>query len=345
MEREGIFIKMLKDFFKKDIVKKSITPILVIVFMALLIITVYSKRKVVSIVINGREKSVTTFRSTVGQVLKSKDIIVGSKDKVNPSLVTKIRDKDIINLKRAVNVTVTVDGSEHKILSAEDNILSMLNAEGISLRDRDKVIPDRSAGLSENMKIEIVRVDTKVFTEYVTMNFKEVVNTSKSLPNTKRQVKQEGKNGRKQVTVSVTYENGKEVARKITDEKIIEKPKDRIIVQGTYPYMPVSRGGQIMSYSKVFTARATAYWAVRGVGRTYTASGRKAVWNPDGYSTIAVDPKVIPYGTKVFVEGYGFAVAADTGTSIIGSKVDVYFNTYKQACAWGAKYVKVYVLK
>ncbi len=109
--------------------------------------------------------------------------------------------------------------------------------------------------------------------------------------------------------------------------------------------MPVSRGGSIMSYSRVFEARATAYWAINGVGKTYTASGRKAVWNPDGYSTIAVDPKVIPYGTKLFVQGYGFAIAADTGTAIKGNKIDVYFNTYRQACDWGAKYVKVYILK
>src|SRR3712207_7625161 len=75
----------------------------------------------------------------------------------------------------------------------------------------------------------------------------------------------------------------------------------------------------------------TLFRSVNGVGSTYTSSGRKAIRNPNGYSTIAVDPRVIPFGTKLYVEGYGYAIAADEGTSIIGKTIDVYFNTYKEA--------------
>jgi len=117
-----------------------------------------------------------------------------------------------------------------------------------------------------------------------------------------------------------------------------------IVVKGTKPTMIASRGGNNLSYSRVFTARATAYWAEDGIGKTKTATGRMAVRNPDGYSTIAVDPKVIPYGTKLFVENYGFAIAADCGSAIKGDRIDVYFNTRKEAYTWGIKYVKVYVL-
>jgi uncharacterized protein YabE (DUF348 family) len=336
---------MFKAFFKKTTLQKYIIPFTVVLVVVFIFTAMYMKRKTITVVVDGEQRKITTYRSTVAQVLKTNDILLGPKDKISPSLDSKLMDEQAIDIKRAVNVKVTVDGKDIDLLSPEDNIGSMLKVEGITLRDTDRVVPDISTSLVEGMDIKVVRVDKTNITEVVPIQFKEVVKVNKSLANTKKQLSQEGKSGEKEVITRITYEDGVEVSREVIGETIIKSPQDKIVIQGTYPYMPVSRSGSIMSYSRVFEARATAYWAIRGVGKTYTASGRKAVWNPDGYSTIAVDPKVIPYGTKLFVEGYGFAIAADTGTSIKGNKVDVYFNTYKQACNWGVKYVNVYILK
>lgn len=341
----GKNIFMIKAIFKKTTLQKYMIPFAVVLVVVFVFTSMYMKRKTITVAVDGEQRKITTYRSTVAQVLKTNNILLGPKDKISPSLESKLKNEQAIDIKRAVNVKITVDGKDIDLLSPEDNIGSLLKVEGITIRDTDKVDPDISASLVEGMAIKIVRVDKANITEIVPIQFKEVVKVNKSLANTKKQISQEGKNGEKEVITRITYEDGVEVSREVVGETIIKSPKDKIVVQGTYPYMPVSRSGSIMSYSRVFEARATAYWAVRGVGKTYTASGRKAVWNPDGYSTIAVDPKVIPYGTKLFVEGYGFAIAADTGTAIKGDKVDVYFNTYKQACNWGAKYVKVYVLK
>lgn len=316
-----------------------------VILLTGLITTACINRKVITVAVDGREVKFTTYKTTIRKILESKNIHVGPKDRVTPSLDSKPGRYDTIIIKRAVSIDVAVDGREIKIVSSEDTVDSMLKAEGITLSDEDKVLPGRDAELKDNMKVLITRVETKIVTEHVPVNFKEIVKNNKALPNTKRQIVQEGRNGEKIITASVVYENGKEVSRKILNETIIKEPTHRLIVQGTYPLMPVSRGGDIMPYKRAFKVRATAYWAVRGVGKTYTASGRKAVRNPDGFSTIAVDPSVIPYGTKLFVEGYGFAIAADTGTAIVGNKIDVFFDTYKEACRWGAKYVNLYVLE
>lgn len=294
---------------------------------------------------DGRQTRYVTYKKTVGQALESKNIPVGLKDKIQPVLDSKIVNHEIITIKRAVNIEVSVDGKMLDIQSAEDDIHSMLQAEGITLKGEDKVKPDIKTPLSEGMKIAVICVETKTLTEDLSMPFKEIVKVNRRVSNTKRQVIQEGKNGVRQVSTTIVYEDDREVSRKIVKETVLTKPIDKIIEQGAYPSMPVSRSGGLMAYSRVFDAKATAYWAFRGIGKTYTASGRKAVWNPDGYSTIAVDPKNIPYGTKLFVEGYGFAIAADTGTAIKGNIIDVYFNTRKEACNWGVKHVKVYVLK
>jgi 3D (Asp-Asp-Asp) domain-containing protein len=62
------------------------------------------------------------------------------------------------------------------------------------------------------------------------------------------------------------------------------------------------------------------------------------------YGTCAVDRRLIPMGTVLYIEGYGYAVAADTGGSIIGNRIDLFFSSYDDACRWGLRTVKVYVL-
>ena len=106
---------------------------------------------------------------------------------------------------------------------------------------------------------------------------------------------------------------------------------------------PISRGGDAVSYKNTLSVRATAYDPTNTTS-LYTYSGRMAEWNPSGYSTIAVDPDVIPIGSKVYVEGYGLAYAADIGGAIKGNTIDVFFNTPNETKNWGVRYVKVSIL-
>lgn len=331
--------------FKQGAIRKYAISFLIVLLIISLTAFVCSRRKTVTVFADGSQMQFVTYESTVENALEARDISIGQKDKIYPALDSKLSDQEQITIKRALNIQVAVDGKTLELKSAETNIASLLKAEGITLNSEDKVKPGKETLLTEGLKIEVIRVETKILTENLPIPYKEVVKSNKKLPNTSRKVIQEGKNGEKQVATSIIYENGKEVSRTIANETILKPPTDKIIEQGTKLVMPVTASGSIMNYSKVFTAKATAYWAVNGVSRTYTASGRKAVRDTGGYSTIAVDPKVISYGTKLFVEGYGFAIAADTGSAIKGNIIDVYFNTYKEACSWGVRYVKVYILK
>lgn len=306
----------------------------------LLCVAIYSNLKDITVVVNGKETKILTFKKTLVKALADNNITIGPKDKIDAALDSKIYKNEHVNIKRAVNVNLAVDGKELAILSSEDSVASMLNAEGITLKEQDKVSVNKSASLIDGMDIEVIRVDTKTQSATSTISFGTVVKTDSSLSNTIKRVVQDGKDGEKTITSSVTYENGIEVDRKVLSEMVSKKPIDKIVVLGTYPTMPVSRGGDPIPFTKVIKMRATAYSATGAL----TASGRRAVRNPDGYSTIAVDPSVIPYGTKLFVQGYGFAVAADTGSAIIGNTIDVFFNTYQEAVHWAVKYVNVYIL-
>jgi 3D (Asp-Asp-Asp) domain-containing protein len=101
------------------------------------------------------------------------------------------------------------------------------------------------------------------------------------------------------------------------------------------------------SYSKVYTMVATAYTAgPESTGKSpgmpgygITASGMRV--RP---GVVSVDPRVIPLGTQLYVEGYGYSIAADTGGAIKGNRIDVYMESLSDAYRWGRKTVQVYVL-
>lgn len=95
---------------------------------------------------------------------------------------------------------------------------------------------------------------------------------------------------------------------------------------------------------KEFTVSASAYTANCNGCSGVTKTGINLKRNPD-VKVIAVDPNVIKLGSKVWVEGYGHAIAGDTGSAIKGNKIDVFFPTKSQAYQWGRKSVKIKVLE
>lgn len=89
-------------------------------------------------------------------------------------------------------------------------------------------------------------------------------------------------------------------------------------------------------YLSTYSMIATAY-----TGGGFTALGPKPVYNPNGLSTVSVDPEVIPLGSKVYVSGYGYAIASDTGGAIKGNKIDLYMDSEAQCLAFGRQTVTV----
>ena len=92
-------------------------------------------------------------------------------------------------------------------------------------------------------------------------------------------------------------------------------------------------------YKKTLSMEATAY-----SGGTLTAMGLKPVRDPGGISTIAVDPSVIPLGSKVYIPGYGYAIASDTGGVIKGNMIDLYMNSHDECISWGRRQVTLHIV-
>ena len=93
------------------------------------------------------------------------------------------------------------------------------------------------------------------------------------------------------------------------------------------------------NYKEVYTMMSTAY-----AGDTITYMGTTPVRDPDGISTIAVDPSIIPLGSKVYIPGYGLAIASDTGGLINGNRIDLFLNSEDECINWGVQTVSLYLI-
>ncbi|MEW9094542.1 MAG: 3D domain-containing protein [Clostridiaceae bacterium] len=342
------FKNSIRNYFSNG--PKAVFVTVLLIMISTVIIT--GARKTVYVYIDGKENKITTFRSNVKEALTANDIEIGSKDKVTPGLDSSIKDKDKIYVKKAVNVELKLDGKTLAIQSAENDVETMLTAEGIQLNALDRVSPSKEEPLEEGLQVEITKVESKEVKEVKSIDFATVTKSDSSLEQGKNKVIQQGKPGEKTITTRVVYENGKEVSKKVISEVVTKKPVEKVIAMGTTGNYTPSRGSN-MRYSNVMRMKATAYTSdYASTGKNpgdpafgITATGTTARRNTSGYSTIAVDPRVIPLGTKVYVEGYGYAIAEDTGGAIKGNIIDVYLDNNSQANDWGVKWVNVYILK
>ena len=313
---------------------------------AIAAITIMNMRKTLTISIDGKEETFVTYKGTVQDVLQDKNIAVGVKDKVQPSLESKVSEKETIKIKSAIPVEITANGVQLEVQSADGTIGEMLKNEEEALQeygikfneDIDEVSPSLDSQIEDNMCVQIVNVEKKELVQNEPINFETIVEKDESLDKSVSKVKSEGVNGEKEVTYEVVYRDGVETSRNVTSTKTITEPKNEIVIKGT-GQVYASRGGESINYKEKLNCVATAY-----SGDRTTATGRSPVRNPGGMSTIAVDPSFIPLGSKVYVEGYGYAIAADTGGAIKGNIIDLFLNSSSECWSWGRRPVTVLVV-
>ena len=339
----------LKKFF--SIGPKSTFMLVLLIIICMTII--YNMKKDITVDIDGKETKIVTYSSNIKSALEKNKITVGSKDKIQPGLDSKVKDGDKIIIKKAVNVGVQIDGKTLQIATAESTIGDMFDSEGITVSDFDKVSPLKTQSISDGMMVTVTRVTSEVTKEVQPIDYSTEIKKDNSLASNVSKVVQEGQTGEREIAIRVVYEDGKEVSREVVSNSITKQPIQKVLLQGTLGILNVSRGGEQVLYRKTIRVKATAYCPCSictgkfrtASGYARTASGTIAKRDPSGYSTIAVDPNIIPIGTKVYVEGYGFAIAEDTGGAIKGNIIDVFFDTHNQAEDWGVKYKNVYILK
>jgi uncharacterized protein YabE (DUF348 family) len=343
-------VENLKKYLKNNFSNGPKAKILIGVIMIAIIlsVTLINMRKTITIKIDGKEETFVTYKRTVKDVLDIQGVEINSKDKVQPALNSNVSEGDTISIKKAVSVELVVGEKKVKIETAEETIEDMLEVEKEELKEQgieyndglDEITPSLDTKIEDNLQINLVNVEVKSELAKEAINFDVVVEEDSNLESGLEETIQEGAAGEKEVVYEVVYKNGVEYSKSVKSSKVVAEPVNKIVAQGTRRTF-ASRDGQLLDYKSVLYCESTAY-----SGGGVTATGTVPVRDPNGISTIAVDPRVIPLGSLVYVEGYGKAVAADTGGAIKGSIIDVYVNSEEEAYnSWGRKYnVPVYIL-
>ncbi|WP_017729524.1 G5 and 3D domain-containing protein [Halalkalibacterium ligniniphilum] len=305
--------------------------------------------KQIFVKIDGEERTVWTTANNVEELIKELEIAHTEKDYLQPSLTTAITDEMNLVYESAFQVELISDGKKREVWTTSTTVADFLEREDLELGELDRVEPELDARIDEQTDIRVIRVEKVTDVVEESVAFATVTRKDDKLESGKEKVIDSGKEGRVEKHYEVTLEDGKEVSRELVKTETVRESEDRVVAVGTRPAATnVSRSASAASSSSTPSGRtlsvtATAYTANCAGCSGITATGINLNNNRHA-KVIAVDPSVIPLGTRVHVEGYGTAIAGDTGGAIRGHKIDLHMPTKAEAQRWGRRTVKITIL-
>lgn len=261
---------------------------------------------------------------------------------------------DHIVISDKFSVYVTADGETTEISTIATTVKDVLQSANITLSGEDFLNKSLDTVIRGETTIDVTRVTRENIydTEYIPYSSVKRSNEDMNLGETK--VITNGEEGELLITTEILYYDGVAVSSSIVGEEMLKESITEVIEYGSFNVnrgvtnrdgIITTDGGQSYTYNKVIDVTATAY-STEGWSSKNTASGTVA-----RVGAIAVDPRVIPLGSKLYITSedgsswiYGVAVAEDTGGAIEGNRIDLFFDTQLECRSFGVQSAKVYVL-
>ena len=335
------------------LLRVSILTLIMILPMMLFTQNVFAKNTYV--ITDGDQVMVyNTYATDPAAVLDEAGVSVSDTDIIE---TTYGQESSEITVIRSMTVTLTYCGEELELISYGETVEELFDRSGIALNESSQV----SVGLNEQtfdgMTVEVKNVIISEDTYTLSVPYETVYQETDALVSGKEVVLVAGENGQTQYTAQVTYVNGEEDSRIVLNEEVVTAPVTQVVAigvgdgSGSKSAKPVigdgviiAPNGDVLTYTHRDTYVATAYCRT-DVGGEITAIGTVT-----RVGAIAVDPSIIPYGTRMFIvtkDGryiYGVATAEDCGGSIKGKRIDLFYETYAECIQFGMRDIDVYFL-
>lgn len=313
----------------------------------------------VTVTADGESRSFSLTGGTVADALERAGVTLTGKDSANYELDEPLFDKMNIRVSRTVKIKITADGvtSEHEVSAA--TVRAALKKCGVELSDDDRLNVDAKARPENGMHIVVTRVTTEEVTETEEVDYPTEYLNSDEMYEDESEVRTYGEKGEKEVVYKLIYVEGELEGKEMVSEEVTREPVPEVIVRGTKARESssndytggtsagtfVDANGNTMSYSQMLVGQCTAYYPLNP--GDITSTGVTA-----GYGCIAVNPNIIPYGTRMYVTSsdgsvvYGYGVACDTGGAAMAGDIiaDLCYSTEEECSIIGRRNMVIYIL-
>ena len=286
---------------------------------------------------------------TVADALEKAGIDMEGADTTDLDPDTLLKKNMKINILRSFKIQLVVGGVKRTVDYAAGTVGDLLKRVNVDVGKYDVVKPGLSETLKRGSKVVVKRVSYETREEEKVIKYGTQTKETGILAQGVKRVARQGRDGTKTVTYEDKIVNGKVVSSKKVGEVVNVKTVDKVVVIGTRGATNVvtsniQGSGAPTSYLKTFHGPATAYTAKAGAKTASGAVARRGL--------VAVNPKQIPYGSKLYIVAddgtvYGYCTAADTGgfvTNGSGTLVDLYMDSYGECTQWGKRNVTIYVI-
>ena len=323
---------------------------------------------------SGRVVLHTTYATDPTQVLNEAGFQLGADDIFVTEENLGISE---ITVQRKQVITVIHGGKELEVISYGETVESLLERLSLLLTAEDMVSVSLNAQTFDGMNITISRSVQKEESYVADIPFETTYCYDPTLAEGEEKVLTPGVNGQALRNAMVVYQDGQEVSRTVLSETVVLQPVNAVIAVGTYMELPptdiepvipptapaptpkpevtgkpiikdgiiITPEGEVLTYTHDETFKATAY---------HNSDPGCSIWTSTGtlcrVGAIAVDPTVIPYGTRMYIVShdgqyiYGIATAEDCGKSIKGNRIDLYYNSVEECNTFGIRDCQVYFL-
>lgn len=325
---------------------------LVLVCLGCLAPTAFAKTYVITD--GDRTLTYTTFATDPAQVLDRAGVALEKHDSYTAHA------DDAITIRRGLEVTFLYRGQSLHTTSPGETVEEFITRMGVVLTQNDALSHDLSQPITDGMTLRLDTTVTRQETYTSVIPYETTYCADASAPQGTETVLIPGQDGELLCTAEVTYFNGRETRRRMLDATQTIAPVTQIVAQGTaqepqapeksdmpiigdgYILMP---SGEVLTYYKTDNVTATGYTHTDAGCDQITATGTTV-----HYGTVAVDPRFIPYGTRMLIVShdgeryYGIATAEDCGGAIKRDKMDLYFPTYEECIEFGRRRCTIYFL-
>lgn len=313
--------------------------------MLILLMGCSSENDGVKVTLVDQNKTFTaSHKDTLAEALKDQGYdIEDLKKRYQPSIPweQKLEGKDEVKLACKCNVTLHVGGKEEGTFqTTKATVKEVLEEKQVTLTEWDEVNLPLEQRITDGTTIVVDRMEQRLQKKVEILPFETKEEKDNKIAEGEKKVEQEGKEGKKIYQVLMLYKNGQPVMKEgkpVVEQKLVEtiKPVQKIVKIGTNKEL-AKKDDINLATAGTLTVQATGY--THTGNRTATGT-----WPKRG--TIAVDPRVIPLGTRIYVPGYGYGVAEDTGGAVKGRIIDLFFESRAEAIKWGRRTVTIQILK